>query len=153
MGLRPFTMATLSFASAVRFGGTNRTERHYLDYQIDGQSIRRLLPVTTAEMISPFGWMENRLYDRDHIEQLTLVRPSHLKTGRVCLYVCPECGDIDCGALTVDIVDSGDQLIWRLFANETGYQGIMEHYPNVQPITFNKADYMRTFMRLHQGLY
>jgi hypothetical protein len=37
-----------------------------------------------------------------------------------CLYVCPECGDLGCGALTAKVGRDGDYIVWSDFAFETG---------------------------------
>jgi hypothetical protein len=33
------------------------------------------------------------------------------------LYVCPECGDIQCGAMTVEITKTGNTYTWQNFGS------------------------------------
>lgn len=63
------------------------------------------------------------------------------------LYVCPECGDIGCGAITVNILDLGDRIVWRDFAYETNY-GVTEEYSNIKPIEIDRQSYFQAFSKL-----
>lgn len=64
------------------------------------------------------------------------------------LYVCPEYGDIDCGAITASINDSGDRMIYCDPGFETDYNGRTETYDQVEAIEFDRADYLATFSKL-----
>jgi hypothetical protein len=39
--------------------------------------------------------------------------------ARVLLYICPECGDIDCGAYGVQVERDCDRYVWSNFAYES----------------------------------
>lgn len=43
-------------------------------------------------------------------------------SGRVLLYICPECGDIGCGAYSVRIEKTNTGYAWSDFAYENGYE-------------------------------
>ena len=49
----------------------------------------------------PLGWNENEKYNRHVLNVFRLKEKSELESKRVMLYICPECGDIDCGAVTI----------------------------------------------------
>jgi len=49
---------------------------------------------------------------------LQLRIPSELISGRYSLYVCNECGDIGCGAITAKITKEKDAIIWSDFGYE-----------------------------------
>ena len=44
------------------------------------------------------------------------------ESGRVLLYICPECGDIGCGAYSVRIEKTDAGYTWGDFAYENGYE-------------------------------
>ena len=85
-------------------GGGVRPGQKYLDFVIDGQSLGDLLHI--GDMIGCLGW-GNPEYEAELVQELILEKPSDLETGRAMLYVCPECGDIGCGAITAKIEQSG----------------------------------------------
>ena len=139
---------TLQFQKAVRPGSKNQQERYFLDFFISGQSLRSILELDKANLITPFGWAANKEYERQIIRTFTLREKSELETGRVMLYVCPECGDIDCGAATAIIKDYGERIIWKDFGYETGYNGVSETYPLIAPIEFERQNYFQAFSKL-----
>lgn len=42
-------------------------------------------------------------------------RPPELPGGRVAFYVCPSCGDLDCGAVSGVVERTATQVVWRDF--------------------------------------
>ena len=64
------------------------------------------------------------------------------------IYVCPECGDIDCGAITAVIKDYGDRIIWSDFGYETNYGGLTEPYDQMEQIEFDRASYFSAFSKI-----
>jgi hypothetical protein len=142
-------MKTLVLENAIRPGASNKQERHYLDFVISGQSLLKILGLDTYDLITPFGWGMTKDYEQQLLREITLRDKSSLETGRVMLYICPECGDIDCGAITANIVDLGGTILWKDFGYETGYSGLTEEYNNIEPIEFNRQDYFKAFSKLH----
>ena len=137
-------MNFLQLQRATRQGAANKHERHYLDYVISGQTLLEILGIDKYDLITPFGWDGNKEYERGLLHVLTLRRKSDLETGRVMLYVCPECGDIDCGAITAKVLDLGDRIVWKDFGYETGYGGVTEEY-GIDPIEFERQNYFQAF--------
>ena len=121
----------------VRAGGAGRTERRYLDFLVDGVSLYDHLRL--ADQVTALGcWSAD--FEREHIQQL-LSAP-----GRVPLYVCAECGDLACGAITALVERTPDGFVWRDFASENNYDASItdvESYRAVGPFVFNKAEYWR----------
>jgi hypothetical protein len=70
-----------------------------------------------------------------------------LPTQRILLYVCSDCGDIACGALTAQITFNENTVVWSDFAyvnaNET-----LEKYPNTGPFEFERTAYINSFQEL-----
>jgi hypothetical protein len=66
------------------------------------------------------------------------------------LYVCPECGDINCGAVTAMVEEEGDQIVWKQFGHERGYHldgqplADLSQYEAVGPFRFAKRQYRET---------
>lgn len=96
----------------------HRTGRVYADFVIDG---RPLSDVARArgDLISCLGWGTRSGQDAT-VAELLLERTSELVDGRVPLYVCPEDGDIHCGAITAVVERNGSAVVWRQFGYETG---------------------------------
>lgn len=138
-------MNTLILQSKIRKGTENMHERHYLDFVISGQSLLNILGVSNLDLIPPLGLDNNYDYEKQLTEVIATKRKSDLESGRVMLYICPECGDIDCGAITAHIEISGDKIIWKEFAYENGYEGIIEHYSTIESVEFEITEYNQTF--------
>ncbi len=112
---------------------------------VSNESLRTILRIENHDLITPFGWSENREYEAKIIKALTLQNESDLQEDRVTIYVCPECGDSDCGAVTAKVFDRGDRIVWQDFGYETGYGGLTERYTNIQPIEFERNEYFKAF--------
>lgn len=98
-----------------REGGGGKTQRDYLDFVVDNQSLSETLG---GDLISCLGWFVPD-QNRRAINRLLLKEPADLPKNRRSLYVCPECGEIDCGAITAVIERSGNKMIWREFGFES----------------------------------
>jgi hypothetical protein len=60
-----------------------------------------------------------------YAKQLLLQIPSDFVSGRVPLYVCGCCADLGCGAVTVQVEETDEGIIWR----DIGYEGLdAEHH-------------------------
>ena len=65
------------------------------------------------------------------------------------IYVCPECGDIGCGAITAQVEESDGFMIWRDFGYENNYDPStpdLKKYTEVGPFWFEAAQYRQTLM-------
>lgn len=121
-----------------REGGGGRTQRDFLDLIVDGRPLSELV----GDQVSCLGWFapeENARAAR----RLLLEEPADLPNNRRTLYVCPECGDIGCGAVSLVIERAGDKIIWRDFGYENDYEGLIhaEDFEGVGPFIFDRAAY------------
>ncbi len=59
------------------------------------------------------------------------------------MYVCPECGDLGCGAISAVIEQVEDKIIWRDFGYQNNYldEIIFDDYESINTIVFNKVEY------------
>ena len=141
-------MKSLTLNKATRKIGKNQTPREYFDYFVSGQSLRAILHIEGNDLITLFGWGTNKEYGKHILNVFRLKEKSELESGRVVIYVCPECGDINCGAITAIIKDFGDKIIWRDFGYETDYGGLSETYDQIEPIEFDRASYFSAFSKI-----
>lgn len=61
--------------------------------------------------------------------------------GRILLYICPECGDISCGAFAVRVERDSGTVRWCDFAYVNGYEAPAPL--DVSPFQFDEQAYER----------
>ena len=89
--------------------GTMQTPRRFLDYVIEGES---LYEQHGADWIGPLGqWLPVEADEKAARRLLRKEEPD--VDDRVAVYVCPECADLDCGAITAVIERAGNEIVWR----------------------------------------
>jgi hypothetical protein len=147
-------MDTLTLGHGYRKGetfkkGTTKADRKYIDFIVSGQSLGQLFGLPDFELIGILGWSDNKKYENKQIDEfLGLIKPE-LETERTCLYVCPECGDIGCGAFTVKIEVTDTNVIWSDFGYENNYdEPNLTDYKNIGPFIFDKKQYVETLKGL-----
>jgi hypothetical protein len=125
-----------------RPGGGGATARRYLDFIVDNHSLFEMI---SDDLIGRLGWGANEI-ERDAIDILLLKKQPDLPDGRCLLYVCPECGDIGCGALTVKIEKTSGHFVWKEFGYENNYDGrmpLLEEYKHIGPFFFDQHQYFQ----------
>ncbi|MER6943844.1 hypothetical protein ABT294_07455 [Nonomuraea sp. NPDC000554] len=125
--------------------GTYRSECRFLDFVIDGRSLLDLVAERdpgNADMASVL-WLVTALDGGDDVRRLLGQRESPLDDGRMPLYVCPECGDLGCGALTAVVEFSSGRVVWRDLGWQTDYDdGVdYEDFAGIRPFVFERARY------------
>ncbi|MFB9963756.1 hypothetical protein [Sinosporangium siamense] len=122
---------------------------HFLDFAIDGRSLLDRMAAQAGREPDTVSvlWLKPPLGD-NHREILRLLRQheSPLEDGRIPLYTCPECGDLGCGATTITLASTVDQMIWRDFGWQTDYDDTVDHdnYSGLGPFVFDRTDYEAT---------
>jgi len=121
-----------------RAGGGGRTQRNFLDFIVDGQS----LSAVVGDQISCLGSFVSD-ENAKAVRRLLLEEPADLPDNRRTLYVCPECGDIGCGAVSLVVERVDKKIIWRDFGYENNYEsGIrVEGFEEIGPFAFNADEY------------
>lgn len=78
------------------------------EYAIDGVPLAKWMtpprgssPIT-RRYFSPFGFLSSE-FESEYAGMLIGLEKSPLNSGRVPLYVCSECGDLGCGAITTEV--------------------------------------------------
>lgn len=150
-------MDTLSHRWEMRQGEIVKThirrhERRYVDFIVSGQPLSDIFQ-TNHELISMLGWISDVGYESKIIKEFLKVEPAELETGRTIIYGCAECGDISCGAITAEILDLGDKIVWRNFGYENNYSGFdLEKYKHLGQFEFDKAEYETEFDKIAKEL-
>ena len=111
----------LEIATLIRPAEPGKKARRSVDFLVNCESLFTATEAKNADMCGRFSsdFPEN---NPEAAEIFTLRRPADLKSGRSMLYVCPECGDIGCGAITVRISDESGNIVWSAFAYENDYE-------------------------------
>ena len=99
-------------------------ESYSVDFIVNGESLLQSITELTGghkDFIGCFARSWINLNDHSK-KQLLLLEPPETKSGRALLYLCPECGDIGCGAYGCVIRREDDSYWWSDFAYENGYE-------------------------------
>ncbi len=107
-----------------------RGEATYFDIEVDGKRLAQHFAGRRGahpSQLSPLGWSSaNETYRAEIVAQFLAESPSGLKSGRVPVLVCEECGDVGCGAFAVRVVREGEHIIWTDWAFENGNKPAQE---------------------------
>jgi hypothetical protein len=123
-----------------RIAGAGQTPRKYCDFVVDGCSVLSSIGWIGADLITPLGWGVPE-HQKHVVAELLRKAPASLPSGRTPIYICPECGDIGCGAIAVRIGRAGDQIMWSDFASENGYEAPREIAADT--MRFDPRDYWK----------
>lgn len=140
-------MQTLTLLPAVTKSQPNRPGREYFDFAVAGQLLRTILGLENEHYATLIGFSTDKEQETHVLNVFRLKEKSDLATGRVMIYVCPDCGDIGCGAITAAILDLGTKIVWRDFAYESGDDGLPDEYLNIEPIEFERQNYFSAFSK------
>jgi len=142
-------MHSLTLKSLNRSGsastGETRVARRSADFAVDGISLLSLLVNAGEEHGDFMGCFVNGFGDQNTKKQAQLVAASAPDTeeGRFLLYICPECGDLGCGAFAAKVRVDKDVFEWYDFAYENGYEPGLG-LPSVGPFRFSRVQYLAT---------
>jgi hypothetical protein len=145
--------STLKLTPLLREGTQNangpaKSERHFLDFVVDGESLWGALG-KRHDMVS----IDCTEYSADHTEQavgrLLLNEKADLPNDRRSFFVCSECGDLGCGAITAVVGRKGETITWKTFGYENTYEDriLLDAHCTVGPFTFNATAYERTLVQ------
>lgn len=79
--------------------------------------------------------------NQNAVRRLLTIEEADAPSGAVAVYVCPECGDPGCGAITVRISATKEEFIWEDFGYENDYDGERTLLPVIGPFRFARAQY------------
>ena len=133
-----------------------RSERWSVDFLVGGRSLFGLLGGQKHDLSGAFLTKRDKIFRRTKENAATRELFSDLGAVgiRLSLYVCPECGDLGCGALTCEAVRVGDRIVWSKFGYEAGiaeYPSDFGSYAEVGPFEFDGHQYAETIARAAKG--
>lgn len=109
--------------------------------------------------IADDAWAELTLPLVQSLQAVQLTDPDWvgaLEPGRFPLYVCSECADLGCGALTVAVERQSDDdpVTWSDFRFEDGHTPLSEHpsLAGLGPFTFPAGRYEAAFQQPRRAL-
>lgn len=142
--------STLDVVWTTRPGGGGRTERRFLDFVIGGVPLWSRLDV---DFISPFGWLSADEQEAS-IKRFLRKAPADMSGGRTTLYVCPECADLGCGAVTTLVQREGDVIVWKDFGVQNNYDDVVhvEGFDDIGPFSFDVRQYYELFQRVRRTI-
>src|SRR5271163_5354310 len=115
----------LELAPATRVGvkypdGCSKSERHFLDFVIDGQSLWRKIgkPIDSVSVIC-YEYVRDETIKA--VNRLLLSEDAVIPDDRRSLFICSECGDVGCGAITALVVREGHSIVWKDFGYQNDY--------------------------------
>ncbi len=91
-------------------------QSRWLEYFVDDRPLSRLFSLRGK--LGALGWLDPETEGR-FVRQLLVEAPFAASTGRAPLYVCSQCADLGCGAITVKVVKTPDSFIWKELGTQT----------------------------------
>jgi hypothetical protein len=120
----------------------NAELRDFFDLIVDGKSLFDQFVDAESDLASSFGFYTNTNLNIQIVDEFLKTQKSVLESERIMLFVCRECGDIGCGAITVEIEKKESSYVWKNFAWDNGYEEILKNdFIDFQVLEFNKAEY------------
>lgn len=107
-----------------------RRPQQYYDFLVNGKSLADMFDVDQRDLVGmltpenlltepPVGREIFNHFNRGpmRIHELTLKIPCLYEFRRVHIYGCPECGDLYCGSVTMQLIETAHSVIWQRFDN------------------------------------
>jgi hypothetical protein len=82
----------------------------------------------------------------------TFGSPTLTRLLRVPLFICAECGDLACGAITLQLVQCDQLVLWVNFAFENGFddtQSNFHSFAGIGPFEFDCERYAEIICKQH----
>ncbi|PYL83114.1 MAG: hypothetical protein DMF21_00425 [Verrucomicrobia bacterium] len=128
--------------------GTSKSKRHFLDFVVDGESLWEALG-KRHDMVSILCAEYSANETAKALGRLLLDQKADLPNNRRSFFVCSECGDLGCGAITAVIERQAETITWKAFGYENTYENkiLLDAYGTVGPFTFDATAYQRTLVQ------
>jgi hypothetical protein len=137
-------LASLHRRGGISEGGGRVTERFSTDFVVDDH---RLSALVNRDVASCLGWGD-RAWQDQVVKKLLLRGEPDFLPNRYALYVCPECGDLGCGALSAVVERDGEFVVWRDFAWANNYEEMVDRggFEHLGPFRFEFIAYERLLL-------
>lgn len=129
--------------------GVFKSERHFFDFIVDGQSLWEVLG-KRHDLVSVLCVEYANNETANAISRLLLSGKAEFRNERRSFFVCSECGGLDCGAITAVVERQGETFTWRTFGYENNYEDklSLDPYNAVGPFTFDATKDESTLMQV-----
>ena len=128
----------------------DQTPRSVLDFEVDGDSLYDVVVRLGMDYISPL-WLDADAAEQTGavVERLLGAAPADLPGSRVAVFVCPECLDLGCGAVTVERTITDQRVRWANWAHQTDDDQTLDtsEVSGSRDLEFDRAAYERTLHR------
>lgn len=122
--------------------GARKTERHFLDFVVDGISLWQPALAEMNDCISCL-WLPSP--DPTAVGRLLGDLPPDLPQDRCAVYGCSECNDPGCGVISVRLEVQRDRVIWHDFCHQYSYMPNevwpLDAFAPLQPLVFELSAY------------
>jgi hypothetical protein len=126
-----------------RFGEFSKKDRWTFDFLVDGQSLAASLGAEERDLVGRLD-RDHRDWNAESVRVLTGNTAADFGGDRVMLFVCPECADLRCGAITAAVRSEGNTIVWSDFKHENNYDESMTTcFREVGPFAFAAEPYRR----------
>jgi|SRR5207302_3831138 len=145
--------STLSLTPLVRVGerhdgGSFKSQRTFLDLVVNGSSLWERLG-KPHDMVSVLCVDYAETETLKAVNRLLLNSEADLPNDKRSLFVCAECGDLGCGAITVSVKRVNEKVVWCDFGYENNYESrvLRDDYTNVGPFEFEFRQYQSSLLK------
>jgi len=122
----------------------NAESRIFYDVIVDGKSLFEQFIDAESDMVGNLGFYNNVDLNLKTIDEYQLKGKSELESGQNMLFVCRECGDIGCGAITVKVDQTENGITWSNYKWENGYEESYESdFIDFKTLEFEKNEYFK----------
>ncbi len=115
----------------------------FLDFVVGGEPLYPVMQRGGFDVTTPLWFDAPIEVVSEDVERLLGNRPGDAPHGRVSIYVCAECGDLGCGAVTVRLVCDSESVQWRDWGYQNNYEEDIysDGLADLPDISFNRREY------------
>ncbi|HEV2810200.1 MAG TPA: hypothetical protein VGV93_07375 [Acidimicrobiales bacterium] len=124
-----------------------KATRRFLDFALDGTRLYEVMLAEGIDNVSPIWLDESSAVIEESTKAVARLlgdEPGDAPGGRVSVYICPECGDLGCGAVTVTIERDAERVTWTDWGVQNNYEDGVSYEQglvDVGRIVFDRTQY------------
>lgn len=120
--------------------GDGQHRRRFLDFAFDSLPVYRTVLAAGVDNITPI-WLDGGEQCHRAIRRLLGEERPDASGGRVSVYVCAECADLGCGAITVVMERDEGRVSWRDWGYQNNYEDGLATIDGLRDVTFDATQY------------